>query len=170
MRPVPSNLIGQLHASTGSRTAAHSPIAPTGLLSSNRHSHGHPQCDSDTVDQWTLRRRQYRLISRLHHQNGPRLSCWATRASGKRVSSQGMAKLVHENSVQCFCRFMYDTFDNTYQATIGIDFLSKTMYLEDRTVRLQLWDTAGQVGVRMPKCGRLPSDAPIRNERNVSGH
>ena len=30
------------------------------------------------------------------------------------------------------------------KATIGIDFLSKTMYLEDRTVRLQLWDTAGQ--------------------------
>ncbi|KAF9685487.1 hypothetical protein SADUNF_Sadunf03G0059600 [Salix dunnii] len=58
-------------------------------------------------------------------------------------------------------RFMYDKFDNTYQvasvvdltymylgtdeqATIGIDFLSKTMYLEDRTIRLQLWDTAGQ--------------------------
>ena len=40
---------------------------------------------------------------------------------------------------------MYDTFDPNYQATIGIDFLSKTMYLEDRTVRLQLWDTAGQV-------------------------
>ena len=40
---------------------------------------------------------------------------------------------------------MYDTFDNTYQATIGIDFLSKTMYLEDRTVRLQLWDT-GEFG------------------------
>ncbi|ORY98214.1 putative ras small monomeric GTPase Rab6 [Syncephalastrum racemosum] len=41
-------------------------------------------------------------------------------------------------------RFMYDSFDATYQATIGIDFLSKTMYLEDRTVRLQLWDSAGQ--------------------------
>jgi len=41
-------------------------------------------------------------------------------------------------------RFMYDKFDTSYQATIGIDFLSKTMYLEDRTVRLQLWDTAGQ--------------------------
>uniref|UniRef100_A0A8C6TZD5 Rab6 n=1 Tax=Neogobius melanostomus TaxID=47308 RepID=A0A8C6TZD5_9GOBI len=38
-------------------------------------------------------------------------------------------------------RFMYDSFDNTYQATIGIDFLSKTMYLEDRTV---IVDTAGQ--------------------------
>lgn len=41
-------------------------------------------------------------------------------------------------------RFMYDTFDRQYQATIGIDFLSKTLYLEDRTVRMQLWDTAGQ--------------------------
>ncbi|KAH3674163.1 hypothetical protein WICPIJ_009648 [Wickerhamomyces pijperi] len=41
-------------------------------------------------------------------------------------------------------RFMYDTFDSTYAATIGIDFLSKTMYLDDKTVRLQLWDTAGQ--------------------------
>lgn len=40
---------------------------------------------------------------------------------------------------------MYDTFDDQYAATIGIDFLSKTMYLEDnKTVRLQLWDTAGQ--------------------------
>jgi Ras-related protein Rab-6A len=29
----------------------------------------------------------------------------------------------------------------------GIDFLSKTMYLEDRTVRLQLWDT----GTLLPK-------------------
>ncbi len=64
-------------------------------------------------------------------------------------------------------RFMYDSFDKNYQVcpsqllptaanlltaavlvssqpTIGIDFLSKTMYLEDRTIRLQLWDTAGQ--------------------------
>uniref|UniRef100_A0A8C6EP14 Rab6 n=1 Tax=Marmota marmota marmota TaxID=9994 RepID=A0A8C6EP14_MARMA len=30
-------------------------------------------------------------------------------------------------------RFMNDSFDNTYQATIGIDFLSKIMYLEDPT-------------------------------------
>ncbi|OPJ78918.1 hypothetical protein AV530_004089 [Patagioenas fasciata monilis] len=35
-------------------------------------------------------------------------------------------------------------FADARQATIGIDFLSKTMYLEDRTIRLQLWDTAGQ--------------------------
>ncbi|ANQ08277.1 Small GTPase Rab6 [Plasmodium coatneyi] len=41
-------------------------------------------------------------------------------------------------------RFMYDTFDNNYQSTIGIDFLSKTLYLDEGPVRLQLWDTAGQ--------------------------
>lgn len=61
-------------------------------------------------------------------------------------------------------RFMYDTFDNTYQATIGIDFLSKAMYLEDRTVRLQLWDTAGQVskGSSVPKS---PCRADCTQER-----
>ena len=41
-------------------------------------------------------------------------------------------------------RFMYDSFDTHYQATIGIDFLSKTVYCKDKTIRLQLWDTAGQ--------------------------
>lgn len=38
------------------------------------------------------------------------------------------------------------------QATIGIDFLSKTMYLEDRTVRLQLWCVRG-LGVQMRERG-----------------
>ncbi len=58
---------------------------------------------------------------------------------------------------------MYDTFDNTYQATIGIDFLSKAMYLEDRTVRLQLWDTAGQVSkapIQIPRW--LRANASLR--------
>ena len=40
--------------------------------------------------------------------------------------------------------FMYGSFDHNYQATTGIDFLSKTMDLDDRTVRLQIWDSAGQ--------------------------
>lgn len=40
--------------------------------------------------------------------------------------------------------FMQGSFDQNYQATIGIDFISKTLYLEDRTVRLQIWDSAGQ--------------------------
>lgn len=70
-----------------------------------------------------------------------------TKASGKRVLLLGVSEIlkITELLLLTILRFMYDTFDNTYQATIGIDFLSKTMYLEDRTVRLQLWDTAGQV-------------------------
>lgn len=30
------------------------------------------------------------------------------------------------------------------QPTVGIDFISKTLYYDDRAVKLQLWDTAGQ--------------------------
>jgi hypothetical protein len=56
---------------------------------------------------------------------------------------------------------MYDKFDNSYQATIGIDFLSKTMYLEDRTVRLQLWDTAGTA----PRFGRAQRDGQLSSRR-----
>ncbi|CAD7702124.1 unnamed protein product [Ostreobium quekettii] len=70
-------------------------------------------------------------------------------ASSSTVSPLAKYKLVFlgdqsAGKTSIITRFMYDKFDNTYQATIGIDFLSKTMYLEDRTVRLQLWDTAGQ--------------------------
>ncbi|KAF0270262.1 hypothetical protein FOG48_00665 [Hanseniaspora uvarum] len=48
-------------------------------------------------------------------------------------------------------RFMYGSFDPKNQATIGIDFLSKTIYPDSdgnenngKVIRLQLWDTAGQ--------------------------
>mmetsp|Transcript_20174 Transcript_20174/g.55692 ORF Transcript_20174/g.55692 Transcript_20174/m.55692 type:complete len:281 (-) Transcript_20174:431-1273(-) len=42
-------------------------------------------------------------------------------------------------------RFVNDNYSGKYQATIGIDFLSKTVYLEDgRVLKLLLWDTAGQ--------------------------
>ena len=45
-----------------------------------------------------------------------------------------------------YLNFTYNHFLNLniIQATIGIDFLSKTMYVDEKMVRLQLWDTAGQ--------------------------
>ncbi|KAF8821281.1 Rab6 [Cardiosporidium cionae] len=71
--------------------------------------------------------------------------------NGSRTGGAGLTKykfvFLGEQAVgktSIITRFMYDTFDSTYQATIGIDFLSKTLHLEDKTVRLQLWDTAGQ--------------------------
>ena len=71
----------------------------------------------------------------------------AARAGGAAPMAKYKLVFLGDQSVgktSIITRFMYDKFDNNYQATIGIDFLSKTMYLEDRTVRLQLWDTAGQ--------------------------
>merc|ERR1711972_657344 len=41
-------------------------------------------------------------------------------------------------------QFMYNHFDTSYDATIGIDFLAKTHTVGNKTIRLQLWDTAGQ--------------------------
>lgn len=41
-------------------------------------------------------------------------------------------------------RFKYDHFEDNYNATIGIDFITQKMYIEDRVITLNLWDTAGQ--------------------------
>jgi len=41
-------------------------------------------------------------------------------------------------------RYVYGVFNDVYQNTVGIDFLSKSIRLEGRAIRLQLWDTAGQ--------------------------
>ncbi|KAK8807131.1 hypothetical protein WA158_003890 [Blastocystis sp. Blastoise] len=41
-------------------------------------------------------------------------------------------------------RFLYDTFDTAYQSTVGIDFVSKTVIVNEKAIRLQIWDTAGQ--------------------------
>jgi len=70
-------------------------------------------------------------------------------AAGSATSGISKYKLVFlgDQSVgktSIISRFMHESFEAHYQATIGIDFVSKTMYLDDRTVRLQLWDTAGQ--------------------------
>ncbi|XP_060926684.1 ras-related protein rab7 isoform X2 [Limanda limanda] len=40
-------------------------------------------------------------------------------------------------------RYVNHRFTNMYRATIGTDFLSKTVNLDGATVTLQLWDTAG---------------------------
>ena len=39
---------------------------------------------------------------------------------------------------------MYGTFDCDYQTTIGIDYLSKSLAVDERIVRFMMWDTAGQ--------------------------
>ncbi|KAL4426430.1 hypothetical protein ABPG74_004447 [Tetrahymena malaccensis] len=41
-------------------------------------------------------------------------------------------------------RFMYDVFDEKPHPTVGVDFLAKTLHIDDKSIRLSLWDTAGQ--------------------------
>lgn len=41
-------------------------------------------------------------------------------------------------------RFVHNIFSHNYKATIGVDFALKVIQLKDATVRIQLWDIAGQ--------------------------
>uniref|UniRef100_A0A8D8SXG2 Ras-related protein Rab-7a n=1 Tax=Cacopsylla melanoneura TaxID=428564 RepID=A0A8D8SXG2_9HEMI len=41
-------------------------------------------------------------------------------------------------------QFVNNKFSNQYKATIGADFLTKEVFLDNRIVTLQIWDTAGQ--------------------------
>lgn len=41
-------------------------------------------------------------------------------------------------------QFVNKKFSNQYKATIGADFLTKEVMVDDRMVTLQVWDTAGQ--------------------------
>ena len=40
-------------------------------------------------------------------------------------------------------RFVNNTFDEKYLCTIGVDFFMKTIEVDEQTIKLQIWDTAG---------------------------
>uniref|UniRef100_A0A6I8NZH9 Ras-related protein Rab-7a n=1 Tax=Ornithorhynchus anatinus TaxID=9258 RepID=A0A6I8NZH9_ORNAN len=40
-------------------------------------------------------------------------------------------------------QYVNNRFSNRYRATIGADFLTKDLWLDDQTVTVQIWDTAG---------------------------
>ncbi|KAJ8769670.1 hypothetical protein K2173_005273 [Erythroxylum novogranatense] len=41
-------------------------------------------------------------------------------------------------------RYVYKKFNQQYKATIGADFVTKELLIDDQLVTLQIWDTAGQ--------------------------
>lgn len=41
-------------------------------------------------------------------------------------------------------RFVSETFSENYLATLGVDFATKTLNIDDRICELQIWDIAGQ--------------------------
>jgi Ras-related protein Rab-7A len=50
-------------------------------------------------------------------------------------------------------QYVNQKFSNQYKATIGADFLTKEVMIDDRLVTMQIWDTAGQVcHLALPTC------------------
>lgn len=41
-------------------------------------------------------------------------------------------------------RFCENNFKDTYVATIGVDFKIKSLPINDKKIKMQIWDTAGQ--------------------------
>ncbi len=54
------------------------------------------------------------------------------------VGDSGVGKT---NLLTYFCE---GVFKDSYVATIGVDFKIKMLQLDDKKIRLQIWDTAGQ--------------------------
>lgn len=53
-------------------------------------------------------------------------------------------KFILDVGKTCLClRFLKDQFVNYYDATIGVSFETKIVTIDDHTVKLQVWDTAG---------------------------
>ena len=70
-------------------------------------------------------------------------------AQGKPQNYQYIFKLIliGNSGVGKSCilqRYMKHTFEEKYKCTIGVDFLMKSLTINGKTVKLQLWDTAGQ--------------------------
>ncbi|MFX0134141.1 MAG: Rab family GTPase, partial [Candidatus Hodarchaeota archaeon] len=41
-------------------------------------------------------------------------------------------------------RFIYNTFDSDYKGTIGVQFMTRSVEVENKRVKLVIWDVAGQ--------------------------
>ena len=50
----------------------------------------------------------------------------------------------HVGKTSILSRYKYEVIETVYAPTVGIDFLTKNVFLEDKTVKLIMWDTAGQ--------------------------
>lgn len=67
--------------------------------------------------------------------------------SGKEHDYLFKVAIIGNSSVGKSCilkRYADDTFTDSYLATIGVDFRFKSLAIEDKSIKLQIWDTAGQ--------------------------
>lgn len=50
----------------------------------------------------------------------------------------------HAGKTSIVNKYVNNSMNNTFISTIGVDFLIKTIHLKDKTIKIQIWDTAGQ--------------------------
>ena len=77
------------------------------------------------------------------------------------VGSQGVGKSA------LFLRFCDDNFADNYMPTIGVDFRFKVVESAGRTIRLQIWDTAGQEKFRTITSAYYRSKTSMRQARKL---
>ena len=81
-------------------------------------------------------------------------------------------KCIMLNSLFCLSYFPFilqfiqdDAFTESYISTIGVDFRFRTVKMDKKTVKLQIWDTAGQVStflfIHIYKITKVPSKLNI---------
>jgi len=71
-------------------------------------------------------------------------------------------------------QYVNKKFSNQYKATIGADFLTKEVMVDDRLVTMQIWDTAGQerfqsLGVAFYRMGLTDKDITVLSGAHTLG-
>ncbi|EEE55292.1 hypothetical protein OsJ_03242 [Oryza sativa Japonica Group] len=86
--------------------------------------------------------RQPRHCSQCGERGHNRRNCPRSTTVEVEVGASGY--IVKQDNVHSSVRYVHKKFSQQYKATIGADFVTKEVLIEDRLVTLQIWDTAGQ--------------------------
>ena len=95
----------------------------------------------NTIQKKTFRENGIIFLGHFYTWKAPKKNTQAIRLKLKAF----LKKILHDDTLYLLLRMTEDTFNTTHIATIGIDFKIKTIELRGKKIKLQIWDTAGQV-------------------------
>ncbi|XP_041358625.1 ras-related protein Rab-3-like isoform X2 [Gigantopelta aegis] len=89
----------------------------------------------------------YRLTEKLKMASATNDSKWQKDAADQNFDYMFKLLIIGNSSVgktSFLFRYADDSFTSAFVSTVGIDFKVKTVFRQDKRVKLQIWDTAGQ--------------------------